>query len=160
MLQPEAVESQSSDVKKVAGEILFAELTNVLEEISKLPSGRGVNAGIGKNESKKRCLKSFIDMWRSTAKKMTDKDPANKALIDDNFFQVLRLLLPKEDRRIYNIKEAKLAALIIDALAISKNTDDGKKLLNYREHNSTNIDGDFAGLAFNFYRLFAFRFLF
>jgi DNA ligase-4 len=132
----------------VANRILFSDFTSVLEEISKIPTARGPTAGVGKNEQKRRILKNFLEKWRSTAKSMAESDPANKALIDDNFFQVLRLLLPKEDRRIYNIKEAKLASLITEALGISKTSDDGKKLLNYRQHNSANLDGDFAGSAY------------
>ena len=140
--------------KTVASEILFSDFSKTLEEIAKLPAARGgVNSGVGKNEAKGRLLQKFIDQWRSIAKSLVNKElESNTKLIDDNFFQVLRLLLPHEDRRVYGLKEVKLASLIIETLGISKTTEDGKKLLNYRQHNSNNVDGDFAGtILFNLF---------
>ena len=139
----------------VASQVLFSDFSKCLEEIAKLPAAsRGVNSGIGKNEAKKRILNRFIDQWNCTAKRLSEKEPAanktNITTVDSNFFQVLRLLLPQEDRRIYGLKEVKLATLIIDALGISKTTEDGKKLLNYRQHNSNNVDGDFAGILLGY----------
>jgi len=137
----QASTATTSSLRKVSDKILFSDFTSILEEISKIPKQRtGPNSGIGKNEQKRRILQSFLDKWRSTAKTMIEQDPVNKGLVDDNFFQVLRLLLPNEDRRVYNLKEAKLAALIVDALCIS-NTDASKKLLNYRVNNANNKDG-------------------
>ena len=137
----QASTASTSPLRKVSDKILFSDFTSILEEISKIPKQRtGPNSGIGKNEQKRRILQSFLDKWRSTAKTMIEQDPVNKGLVDDNFFQVLRLLLPSEDRRVYNLKEAKLAALIVDALCIS-NTDASKKLLNYRVNNANNKDG-------------------
>ena len=137
----QASTASASTLRKVSDKILFSDFTSILEEISKIPKQRaGPNSGIGKNEQKRRILQGFLDKWRSTAKTMIEQDPINKGLVDDNFFQVLRLLLPSEDRRVYNLKEAKLAALIVDALCIS-NTDASKKLLNYRVNNANNKDG-------------------
>ena len=50
------------------------------------------------------------------------------------FFHVLRLLIPSENKRIYNLKEIKLAEIITEALGISKTSDDGTKLLNYKQY--------------------------
>ena len=122
----------------VAKQIQFAELTNLLEELSKI-------IGTGSIEKKKNKLRNFFKKWQSTAKENMTSD---QGLIDYEFFQLLRLILPREDKRYYNLKEAKLAELLIDVITISRTSDDGKRLLNYKEHNSMNMDGDFAGDCF------------
>ena len=139
----------SNDKIFVADVTSFYHFSSLLEEISKLDeqNSRGANSGIGKNEAKKRSLQKFMDGWWGTSKKLkSTKEPSK--IIDENFFTVLRLLLPHEDRRIYGLKETRLANFLIDALGISKTSEDAKKLINYKAPSNVKLDGDFASVAF------------
>lgn len=56
--------------------------------------------------------------------------------LTNNFYPVMRLMAPEADySRVYGIKERTLASIIIDAYGISPKSDDGKKLLEWREGN-------------------------
>jgi DNA ligase 4 len=60
----------------------------------------------------------------------------------------MRLLLPGDDRRIYGLKEKKLADNLINVLAIDKKSNDALKLLHYRAPQNVKSDGDFASVAY------------
>ena len=58
------------------------------------------------------------------------------------------MVRPRHDRRVYGLKETKLAKYLIDALCIAPKSDDAQKLLNYRAPTNVKSDGDFASVAF------------
>lgn len=60
----------------------------------------------------------------------------------------MRLLLPGDDKRIYGLKEKKLADYLINVLAIDKKSNDALKLLHYRAPQNVKSDGDFASVAY------------
>lgn len=60
----------------------------------------------------------------------------------------MRLLLPGDDRRVYGLKEVKLAKYLIEALCIASKSDDALKLMNYRAPGNAKSDGDFASVAY------------
>lgn len=93
---------------------------------------------------KSRLLSDYIAYWRSFhAKLHSDGGP------HDSFFSAMRLLLPHldRDRPAYGIKEATLARLYIDVLAISKDSPDAQKLLHYKTPQVAQA-GDFASVAY------------
>ncbi|KAL6523689.1 DNA ligase (ATP) [Orobanche gracilis] len=59
----------------------------------------------------------------------------NTFCTDANFFPAMRLILPNLDRErgTYGLKEHVLATCLIDALAISKDSDDAVRLINWRK---------------------------
>ncbi|XP_019417212.1 PREDICTED: DNA ligase 4 isoform X1 [Lupinus angustifolius] len=70
---------------------------------------------------------------------------------DGNFFPAIRLILPNLDRErgTYGLKEHVLATCLIDALAISKDSDDAVRLINWRKGGAktgSNV-GNFALVA-------------
>lgn len=81
----------------------------------------------------------FMSRWRSQ--------------VGDDFFPALRLIIPEKDRdrAMYGLKEASVARLIIKVLNISKDSDDGFNLINWklpaRGPPSAN-SGDFPGRCF------------
>ena len=158
----DAAADQVPEVNKiyVASNIKFSSLAGLFEKISKIgevKGGRGPN-GLGKNEEKKRLLQNYHKYWRDVSNDLNGKLAAEAesspkksnvaTVVDSNYFSVMRLLLPGDDRRIYGLKESKLAISLISALSISKNTDDGLKLINYRAPANVKSDGDFASVAF------------
>ncbi len=130
----------------VANKISFKSFSNLLEQINKIDESTVKSRSIGKNEEKKRCLQKFNELWKTTAKNLESSNINEK--IDDNYFPVMRLLLPMDDRRIYGLKETKLAKYLIDALCIAPKSDDAIKLINYRAPNSVKAEGDFASVAY------------
>lgn len=68
---------------------------------------------------------------------------------DASLLPLMRLLVPKleRERGAYNMKEAKLAQHLIDAIPLSKQSQDGKRLLKWRSESSSK-DLDFAGEAY------------
>jgi DNA ligase-4 len=127
-------------VDSVAKKMKFNAFANLLEKISKVDDLKNT---AGKIEEKKRLINKFIEYWRHET---VTSDDSNK--IDDNFYPAMRLLLPHDDRRVYGLKETKLANYLIDVLCISKTSIDGKKLLHYRAPQNAKSDGDFASVAF------------
>ncbi|XP_021772147.1 DNA ligase 4-like [Chenopodium quinoa] len=63
-----------------------------------------------------------------------------------DYFPSIRLILPSLDRErgSYGLKEASLALLLLDALAVSRDSEDAQKLINWRKGGSR-IAGKYAG---------------
>ncbi|XP_028161495.1 DNA ligase 4-like [Ostrinia furnacalis] len=72
-----------------------------------------------------------------------------KYLENTNLYPILRLLLPKyeRERSPYNMKETKLAQLLVRVLSLSKQSPAAKRLINFRSVSNTQ-DSDFAGVAY------------
>ncbi|KAL5214254.1 hypothetical protein ABZP36_003406 [Zizania latifolia] len=67
----------------------------------------------------------------------------------DDYFSALRLVLPGLDRErgSYGLKEAALAAALVDALGIAKDSDDAVRLTNWRRGGGGRNAGNFALVA-------------
>ncbi|KAG8066153.1 hypothetical protein GUJ93_ZPchr0004g39623 [Zizania palustris] len=67
----------------------------------------------------------------------------------DDYFSALRLVLPGLDRErgSYGLKEAALAAVLVDALGIAKDSDDAVRLTNWRRGGGGRNAGNFALVA-------------
>lgn len=147
-LEAENAEEKPIETKPlVSSKINFKSFAVLLEKIAKIDDSKftgTARGGIGKNEEKKRTLKKFMEAWRATAKSSENKEES----LDDNFFPAIRLLLPGDDRRIYGLKEVKLAKYLIEALCIAPKSDDAQKLINYRAPSNVKSDGDFASVAY------------
>ncbi|CAF1651354.1 unnamed protein product, partial [Adineta ricciae] len=150
--------SNSSKVVK------FSNLCNLLERISK---SQGAIA-------KQKLMTRFISDWRKTHKEVHVNDPpvtapapvttadgqtvtgglsgASPTILQDSFYPIIRLLLPQSDREriAYGLKESKLGKHLVEVLSISKDSDDGKKLLNFRVQKNTRTQkgSDFAEVAY------------
>eukprot|EP00111_Clytia_hemisphaerica_P007155 TCONS_00020786-protein len=122
--------------KTIASEVPFHDFAVLCEKISKTQG----------KERKKALMQKFIGHWRRSHQKMH----GNQKTID-SFFPAMRLTLPQLDkeRAAYGMKEVVLAKYYIEALGLSKDSTDAKKLLNYRAPNSAKQEaGDFASVAF------------
>ncbi|XP_071791788.1 DNA ligase 4-like [Asterias amurensis] len=131
-----ATAGASEDAATVASHIPFAELAGFLEKVQKKHGG----------EAKKQMFREFLDKWREFHKHLHEDDPTTK----DNFYPVMRLLLPQLEREriAYGIKEHTLAKLYIDILGLGKESQDAKKLINYRAPTAKQEAGDFASVAY------------
>jgi DNA ligase-4 len=133
----------------VSSKITFKTLAGLFENLAKIRD-KTVRGG-GKNEERKREMEEFRDVWRKARSDLRAKAaaaPDNKSEVVDDYYTIIRMLLPGVDRRVYGLKENRLALSIITALSITKSTDDGQKLINYRAPSSVKADGDFASVAF------------
>lgn len=67
----------------------------------------------------------------------------------DDYFSVLRLVLPGLDRErgTYGLKEAALAAVLVDALGIAKDSTDAVRLTNWRRGGGGRNAGNFGLVA-------------
>jgi DNA ligase 4 len=144
------VHKQEEENLCVAAHVNFITLAKLLEQMSKLDEQSSTGAhranGISKNEEKRRLLHKFIDGWRAIGDKLKEEHPSAK--IDSSLFPLLRLLLPSDDRRVYGLKENKLAKYLIDALCMAPKSDDALKLINYRAPANVKAEGDFASVAY------------
>lgn len=140
--------TNNSDKRAISagGKITFKQFASLLEQITKIDETSGSQrAGlVGKNEEKKKLLQKFIEYWRFTTASLKKSD----SNVDENFFPAMRFLLPEDDRRIYGLKEVKLAKYLIEALCIGPKSNDAMKLLNYRAPSHVKSDGDFASVAY------------
>lgn len=59
----------------------------------------------------------------------------DRVCTDQDYFSAIRLILPSLDRErgSYGLKEPVLAACLVDALGISKNSEDALRLINWRK---------------------------
>lgn len=130
---------ENNTVNSVGTQITFKSFCNLLEQIIKIDESPQQGRKIGKIEEKKNLVKKYIEYWRQTAK---------TANLDDNFYPIMRLLLPHDDDRVYGLKEIKMAKYLIDALCIGSKTEDAIKLLNYRAPTKIKSEGDFASTAY------------
>ncbi|CAD6444139.1 240d33d0-3fcf-403d-99d6-2502f0071114 [Sclerotinia trifoliorum] len=91
------------------------------------------------NEIRKNIIVRFMSRWRSE--------------VGDDFYPALRLIIPEKDRdrAMYGLKEASVGRLIIKLLNLSKDSDDGYNLINWklpaRGPPSAN-SGDFPGRCY------------
>lgn len=144
-------ENEKANKIYVGSKIKFKDLARLFEDISKLDDNKSKTGGrgLGKNEEKKRRLQEFHKFWRDAAAKLKETTAGDKeTVVEDNYYPVMRLLLPSDDRRVYGLKEAKLAKYLIEALGLAPNGDDAKKLLNFRAPTNVKSDGDFASSAY------------
>lgn len=95
-------------------------------------------------------LVSFFN-WTSKSKSSVQKRIKFRKFLDTyckpiDYFSSIRLILPSLDRErgSYGLKESVLALSLLDALAISRDSEDAKKLINWRK-GGTKIAGNFAG---------------
>ncbi|KAH8039284.1 hypothetical protein HPB51_005530 [Rhipicephalus microplus] len=124
----------------VAQKVPFGDLCKLCDKIS------------GKQDrvEKRKLLERFITYWREFHDKLHATNGV-QAATDDSFFPAMRLLLPHldRDRPAYGIKEATLAKLYIDVLALGKESPDAQKLLRYRTPHVAKAEaGDFASVAY------------
>jgi len=120
-----------SDIQllSASSKITFKVFTNLLEQINKIAESTTTQRAIPKNEEKKRLLQKFYEMWRTTSMSLKKQSVTS---VNDNYFAVMRLLLPADDPRSYGLKESRLAKYLIEALCIAPKSDDALKLINYR----------------------------
>ena len=116
----------------VSSKITFKVFSNCLEQLHKIDESPNSNRAIPKNEEKRRLLTKFYDLWRSTAIKLAAAETLDISCVDGSYFPIIRMLLPSDDRRVYGLKESKLAKYLIEALCIAPKSDDALKLINYR----------------------------
>lgn len=124
----------------VAHKVPFGDLCKLCDRIS----------GKQDKSDKQGLLGKFVTYWREFHNKL-HAGSGTQIASDDSFFPAMRLLLPHLDRErpAYGIKEATLAKLYIDVLALGKDSPDGQKLLRYRmPHVAKTEAGDFASVAY------------
>ncbi|XP_022104577.1 DNA ligase 4-like [Acanthaster planci] len=128
--------TSTADSVTVASRIPFAELAGFLEKVQKKHGTDG----------KRQMFREFLEKWREFHKQLHKNNLDTK----DNFYPVLRLLLPQLERErvAYGIKEHTLAKLYIEILGLAKESTDAKKLLNYRAPTAKQEAGDFASVAY------------
>jgi DNA ligase 4 len=122
----------------VAGKQTFYTFATCLEKISK------VNDKVGITEKKKEIVSQYINQWRNDEKKLK----LNNLVVESSMYPAIRFFCPNDDRRVYGLKENKLAKYLIHNLGISVTSPDALKLLNYRAPNNVRSDGDFASVAY------------
>lgn len=124
----------------VAHKVPFGDLCKLCDRIS----------GKQDKSDKQGLLGKFVAYWREFHNKH-HAGSSTQIATEDSFFPAMRLLLPHLDRErpAYGIKEATLAKLYIDVLALGKDSPDGQKLLRYRTpHVAKTEAGDFASVAY------------
>lgn len=130
----------STSLTTVAQKVPFGDLCKLCDKIS----------GKQDRSDKRNLLEKFIAYWREFHDKLHAASGV-QAAADDSFFPAMRLLLPHldRDRPAYGIKEATLAKLYIDVLALGKDSPDAQKLLRYRTPHVAKAEaGDFASVAY------------
>ncbi|GAM24471.1 hypothetical protein SAMD00019534_076460 [Acytostelium subglobosum LB1] len=97
----------------------FSVFCELMERISK----------ITKHSEKKKQLSIFFNNYK-----------------DENFFPLLRLLLPHldKDRQVYGLKEKTLAKIYVDILGIAGSSIDATRLVNWKKSTSNEVGGDFG----------------
>ncbi|GAB1869757.1 DNA ligase 4 [Camponotus japonicus] len=117
--------------------IEFKQLCDILENVTK---AQGV-------KKKAQILQTFIDSCRNIGNKLKTEYPE----LDVSLYPILRLILPEleRERGPHNLKQASLAKLYANVYGFMKNSDNYKKLANYREPASGKFVGsDFAERAY------------
>ncbi|CAH2231646.1 DNA ligase 4-like isoform X1 [Pararge aegeria] len=117
-----------------ANEILFGDLSNVLEQIHKKKKQR--------TEQEKKLTEFVNNFSIRVANTVGEKI--------STFYPILRLLLPdcERERSAYNLKATKLGALLVKVLSLNKQSQDAQKLLNFRSVHSSSNESDFASVAY------------
>ncbi|CAN7940810.1 unnamed protein product [Ixodes hexagonus] len=122
---------------KVADKVPFGDLCKLCEKVSSEPD----------RAKKRRLLSDYVSYWRQFHAKLH----AGDGDADDSFFPAMRLLLPQldRDRPAYGIKEATLARLYVDVLALQRDSPDAQRLLHYKASQAGHEGaGDFASVAY------------
>ncbi|XP_012285410.1 DNA ligase 4 [Orussus abietinus] len=120
----------------LASKIEFKKFCEILERITRL-----------KGNAKLEELRRFIDLVRQLAAKLKNKIPD----ADISMFPLLRLLLPQleRERGPHGLKEKTLANLYIRVFCFGKNSQNAKKLTNYKAPSSDKSHvGDFADCVY------------
>ncbi|KAI8092888.1 ATP dependent DNA ligase domain-containing protein [Halteromyces radiatus] len=108
------------------GSPLFIHVCKLMQDINESRSA----------EDKKRMVGKFFYGWRQQC--------------GDQFYGLMRLLLPQLDRTRYGIKEAKLAKAYIDSLGLGAQSEDAYNLSKWKlpsVSNKMKSSGDFASIA-------------
>lgn len=133
-----SVDAPANDL--VSENTKFKEFADLLESLNKVDMSNNTHRNSTKTDQKKDLLKKFFEKWRLRGTKLSQPNP--------NLFPIIRLLLPDNDRRIYSMKEAKLAQYLIKAFSIADTSNDAQSLRNYKAPSSVKAEGDFATVAF------------
>ncbi|XP_050681911.1 DNA ligase 4-like isoform X1 [Leptidea sinapis] len=121
-----------------ANNIKFSDLCSVLQQIHKNKKNR---------HEQDKIVTNFVNDFRLNSGAFIEKK-------NSTFYPVMRLLLPDRDRErgAYNLKEAKLGALLVKVLSLNKQSQDAQKLLNFRSVQSNTHESDFANVAYFIFR--------
>ncbi|XP_039307185.1 DNA ligase 4 isoform X3 [Solenopsis invicta] len=119
--------------------IEFKQLCDTFEEIAKAHEIK----------KKEQILQTFIDKCRNISDELKIEYPKS----DVSLYPILRLILPHHERQRgpHNLKQASLAKLYADVYGFAKNSDNYKKLTNYRKPLSgefLDTGSDFADRAY------------
>lgn len=128
---------------------LFLTLFNPLNENKKKPTGPSIGrrklgphgpAKLSPHEFRQNVIERFISRWRKE--------------VGDDIYPAFRLILPEKDRErtMYGLKEKSIGKLLIKVMKISKDSEDGYNLLNWKQPGqsaASRMAGDFAGRCFD-----------
>ncbi|KAI9667204.1 MAG: DNA ligase (ATP) [Bathelium mastoideum] len=128
--------------------VLFQDLFNPLNENRKKPTGPPISrkkkgphgpAAPTPNEVRRNIIERFFSRWRQQ--------------VGNDIYPALRLIIPEKDRdrAMYGLKEKTIGKLLVLAMKIDKNSDDGYNLLNWKLPGKRAISamaGDFAGRCY------------
>ena len=127
---------------------LFLVLFNPLNALKKRPAGptvsrnkQGPNGAskLSPHEARQNIIERFISRWRKE--------------VGDDIYPAFRLILPEKDREraMYGLKEKIIGKILIKVMKISKDSEDGYNLLNWKQPGqsaTSRMAGDFAGRCF------------
>ena len=127
---------------------LFLTLFNPLNENQKKPTGPAVARkkqgphGPSKHsphEVRQQIIERFISRWRKE--------------VGNDIYPAFRLIIPEKDRdrAMYGMKEKTIGKLLIRIMQISKDSEDGFNLLNWKQpgqSTASRMAGDFAGRCY------------
>ncbi|KAI0017540.1 DNA ligase [Xylariomycetidae sp. FL0641] len=124
---------------------LYKELFDPLNDSRKQPRARARPGKVAKatpQEHRRLVIERFFSRWRSE--------------VGDDFFPLLRLILPLSDRErgMYGLKENAIARLLIKLLKIDRKSEDARNLLNWKKPpvgsaEGTAGQGDFPARAYH-----------
>ena len=126
---------------------LYLHLFNPLNE-NKKPTGRSTArrkqgphgpAKQSPQDVRRHIIEKFILRWRKE--------------VGNDIFPAFRLILPDKDRdrAMYGLKEKTIGRLLVKVMGITKNSEDGSRLLNWKlpgEGAASHMTGDFAGRCY------------
>ncbi|KAI9795755.1 MAG: DNA ligase (ATP) [Piccolia ochrophora] len=127
---------------------LFLTLFNPLNENKKKPTGPVVSRkkqgphgphSLSPHEVRRSIIERFISRWRKE--------------VGNDIYPAFRLIVPEKDRdrAMYGLKEKAIGKLLVRAMKIDKNSEDGFNLLNWKlpgQNFASRMAGDFAGRCF------------
>ncbi|KAF3483486.1 DNA ligase 4 [Arthroderma uncinatum] len=127
---------------------LFVSLFNPLNDLKKKLTGPSAarrkvgphgRSNLSPHELRRTIIERFISRWRQQ--------------VGNDFFPAFRLIVPEKDRdrAMYGLKEKTIGKLLVKAMKIDKNSEDGYNLLNWKlpgQRATSVMTGDFAGRCF------------